>query len=78
MKSLAGLRQHEWGRVTRVEAWGGMRRRLMDLGFTRGAQVKCLFAAPGGGMRAYLVRSAIVALRQRDAENIRLEEETHE
>lgn len=44
-----------------------MRRRLMDLGFTRGATVRCLFCAPLGEMRAYLIRGAVIALRREDA-----------
>ena len=41
--------------------------RLMDLGVTRGARVRCLFAAPSGEPRAYRVRGAAIALRREDA-----------
>ena len=41
--------------------------RLLDLGFTRGARVRCLFAAPSGEPRAYRVRGAAIALRREDA-----------
>ncbi len=41
--------------------------RLMDLGLTRGARVRCLFAAPSGEPRAYLIRGAVIALRREDA-----------
>ena len=47
--------------------------RLMDLGLTQGARVRCLFAAPGGDPRAYRVRGALVALRQENARNIFVE-----
>ena len=53
-----------------VEALGGQgdaRRRLMDLGFTPGARVMCLFAAPSGDPRAYMVRGSVIALRREDA-----------
>ena len=46
--------------------------RLMDLGFTRGARVRCLFAAPGGDPRAYRIRGAVIALRSEDAGLVRL------
>ena len=74
MKDLSALAAGETGYVSAVTAAGGMRRRLMDLGFTRGAAVRCLFFAPGGGMRAFLVRQAVIALRRRDAEQVKLEE----
>ena len=53
-----------------VEALGGQgeaRRRLLDLGFTPGARVTCLFSAPSGDPRAYMVRGSVVALRGADA-----------
>ena len=77
MKDLTTLQEGQGARVEALTAQGGMRRRLMDLGFTRGAPVFCLFSAPGNGMRAYRIRSAVVALRGRDAQTVRLEEETH-
>lgn len=49
----------------------GIARRLMDLGLTGGAQVKCLFCAPSGGMCAYRIRGAVVALRSEDARLVR-------
>ena len=39
----------------------------MDLGFTPGAGVRCLFAAPSGDPRAYMVRGSVIALRRADA-----------
>ena len=42
--------------------------RLMDLGLTHGARVRCLFAAPGGDPRAYRIRGAVIALRSEDAD----------
>ena len=41
-----------------------MRRRLMDIGFTEGAEI-------GGGIKAYLVRGSVIALREGDARLIK-------
>ena len=49
---------------------GSMRRRLLDLGLTPGAAVRCLFAAPSGNPRAYLIRGAVIALRNQDAKYV--------
>lgn len=78
MDDLSSLPIGSAGRVKRLEAAGGMGRRLMDLGFTAGARVDCLLSAPGRGMRAYRVRRAVIALREKDARNIILEEKSHE
>lgn len=74
MKDLAGLPLGAGGYVADVAAEKEMARRLMDLGFTRGAFVRCLFAAPGGGMRAYRIRQTVVALRSGNAKQIKLED----
>ena len=76
MKKLAELTVGERGKVRCVE--GGLSQRLRDLGFTRGAAVECLLAAPGRGMRAYRVRGAVIALRQRDARQVAVEDGRHE
>lgn len=77
MMDLTALKMGSTGRIAYLTARDGMLRRLMDLGFTCGAQVSCLLSAPGDGMRAYRVRGAVVALRLRDARNICLEDESH-
>ena len=76
MRDLAGLNKGEEGTVAWVTARGGMRRRLMDLGLTPGARVQCLLGAPEG-MRAYRVRSTVVALRMKDAKTVLLEDGRH-
>ena len=76
MKNLAELNVGEKGEVR--NAAGGLSQRLRDLGFTRGATVECLLAAPGRGMRAYRVRGAVIALRRRDARQVTVEDGRHE
>ena len=77
MGDLAGLPLGSAGYVMNVAAESGMKRRLMDLGFTGGARVEALFSAPAGGMRAYRVRGTVIALRGMDAGRVRLLEERH-
>ena len=49
-----------------------MRRRLFDLGLIPGTQVTCTARSPAGDPAAYLIRGAVVALRGRDAGEIRV------
>lgn len=44
--------------------------RLYDLGLTEGSRVRCLFRSPSGGMKAYLIRGACIALRDEDAAGV--------
>ena len=48
--------------------------RLFDLGFFRGSRVLPLYECYGGGTRVYRVKDTLIALRNRDAENISVEE----
>ena len=57
-------------RVFRVEAAGSMRRRLLDLGLVEHTDVECLDRSPGGDPAAYLIRGAVIALRDRDSRGV--------
>ena len=58
--------------VKALYAVGLTRRRLLDLGLTPGTRIACLYEAPSGNPRAYLIRGAVIALRNQDAEQISL------
>lgn len=49
-----------------------MKRRLMDLGFTKGTTVTCVLC--GSRIKAYLVRGAVIALRNEDADKVPVSE----
>ena len=75
MDRLSDLRPGQRGVVARVEGGGAMARRLADLGLLPGAAVFCTALAPAGDPAAYLIRGAVVALRQRDGARVLLEGE---
>ncbi len=45
-------------------------RRLLDLGFTKGAVVEVVQKSPFGNLYAYEIRGAVIALRSDDTNNI--------
>ena len=47
-----------------------MRRRLLDLGFSKGTQIKCVQHSPSGDPTAYMLRGTVIALRKEDASHI--------
>ncbi len=67
-KPLSQLSIGESARVCSISASAGLRRRFRDLGLIDGTKVSC--ALIGGGMSAYLIRGALIAIRQEDAEKI--------
>lgn len=48
----------------------GMRRRLQDLGLIEGTVVECIGKAPSGGLCAYLIRGAVIAIRASDGQHV--------
>ena len=52
---------------------GVERRRLMDLGILPGTAIEIEMASPSGNPTAYRVRGAVIALRQTQAEDIRIQ-----
>ena len=49
--------------------------RLQDLGFEPGTRVGCVLNRRGGGISAYWVKGAVIALRREDAELLLVNEE---
>lgn len=60
--------------VSDMYAEGSIRRRLRDIGLVEGTAVECLMKSPLGDPTAYLVKGAIIALRQEDAASVAVEE----
>ena len=70
---LSSLPPGEWGVVTGIDVPPDMARRLKDMGLVSGTRVVCRLVSPAGDPRAYLIRGALIALRQKDADGIRVE-----
>lgn len=60
--------------IVKVNAVGGMRRRLQDLGFITGNSVDALSIAALGDPTAYRIHGTVIALRKEDADQILVEE----
>lgn len=65
--SLASLDVGERATVLRLEAEGPMRRRFLDLGLLPGTIVSCVGKSPAGDPAAYEIKSAVIAIRAKDA-----------
>jgi ferrous iron transport protein A len=61
-------------KVRELLSSGSMRRRLLDLGLIEGTSVKCLQKSPSGDPIAYMIRGAVIALRDEDSLKIIVEE----
>lgn len=60
-------------RVTSVNAEGELRRRFLDLGIIEGTNIEVLYRSPFSDPTAYLIRGAVIALREEESEKIQVE-----
>ena len=67
------LEEGRWGRVIRLDTKGSMRRRLQDIGLVEGTMVRCLRRSPSGDPAAFLIRGAVIALRNETSSEILVE-----
>lgn len=64
---LRDLALGKTGVVTRLEAVGLTRRRLLDLGLVPGTKVEAIQKSPLGDPIAYGIRGAVIALRMEES-----------
>lgn len=74
ISTLSALKEGSAARVTAMNNTGSMRRRLMDMGLVEGTKVICMHRSPAGDPIAYLIRGAVIALRNEDTGKIFVEE----
>lgn len=55
-----------------MELTGGIRRRLLDIGLIDNTEVECLGRSPFGDPSAYLIRGAVIAIREDEGRRIRV------
>lgn len=70
---LCDLKIGQCGEVVALGSVGGMRRRLLDIGLVEGTVVECVGRSPSGDPAAYLIRGAVIAIRDRDSADILIE-----
>lgn len=73
MATLKDARPGETVRVVKVESAGAVRRRIMDMGITKGVEVRIRKTAPLGDPIEITVRGYELSLRKADAEMIEVE-----
>lgn len=60
-------------KVKKLLSKGVLRRRLLDLGVIDGTEIEVLAKSPSGDPKAYLIRGAVIALREEISSTILVE-----
>ena len=71
--TLDRLSVGEIGKVKEISLQSNMRRRLQDIGIIKGTKIQCLQKSFFGDPIAYLIRGAVIALRNEDSRMVILE-----
>ncbi len=74
MKSLKDAKIGDVVYVRKVHGEGAIRRRIMDMGITKGVKIKVIKFAPLGDPIEMVVRGYSLSLRKEDASKIEIEE----
>ena len=72
MKTLKDLRVGESGVIAKVGTTGALKQRFMDMGITKGTEVKVEKIAPLGDPIEIIIRGYNLSIRKGDAENIEM------
>lgn len=70
MRTLKDTRPGETVRVEKLTGEGALKRRIMDMGLTKGTEVKVRKVAPLGDPVEITVRGYELSIRKSEAENI--------
>ena len=73
MKTLKEVRIGESATIKRLHGEGALKRRIMDMGLTKGTVVYVRKVAPLGDPMELTVRGYELSVRKSDAENIEVE-----
>lgn len=73
MRTLKEVRIGETAKVVRLHGEGALKRRIMDMGITRGVEIYVRKVAPLGDPMEINVRGYELSLRRADAEMIEVE-----
>ena len=73
MKTLKGVKIGETVRVVKLHGEGAIKRRIMDMGITKGVEIHVRKVAPLGDPVEITVRGYELSIRRADAEMIEVE-----
>ena len=73
METLRQVKCGQTVRIVRIEGTGAVKRRIMDMGLTKGTEVFVRKVAPLGDPLEFTVRGYELSLRKADAEQIVVE-----
>jgi len=75
MCQLNQLKIGQSGILNKIEDDLEIKKRLLDIGFTKGSKIECMMRASFRGPIAYKIKNTVIALREIDSKKISVEVE---
>ncbi len=60
-------------KVSKLNVYGNIRRRMLDLGLIPDTTVETVQISPAGDPKAYYIRGAVIALRKEEASKVQVQ-----
>lgn len=70
--TLDFLKVGERARVIEMDESSNLYQRLLDIGITKNSKIECVLISPWNNPKAYLIRGAVIAIRNEDAKCIKI------
>lgn len=70
MQSLKDLKVGQKCVIEKILTSGSMRRRFYDIGLIENTEIECVLKSPAGDPKAYLIRGAVIAIRNENCAEI--------
>ena len=70
---LSDMRVGDKAIIKELNTNDNIKRRLLDLGLIKGTYIECVLESPFNDPLAYLIRSAVIAIRKEDSRNIEVD-----
>lgn len=71
---LNNIKNNEYYIVNEINTNEKIKRRLYDIGLVNGTKIKLLYKSPSKRIKAYLIRDSSIAIRDKDAQFIKVSE----
>ena len=70
---LSEINVGETAYVIQISKQSNIFRRLLDIGLIPGTKIECVLKSPMKNPKAYMIRGAVIAIRNEDADYIEIE-----
>ena len=70
MQSLKDLKVGQKCVIEKILTAGTIRRRFYDIGLIENTEIECVLQSPSGDPKAYLIRGAVIAIRDENCAEI--------